>query len=77
MDNIRRQKTGLKGVKRVTVRRRGKTYIYYRHLKTGRNLPGQPNELRFRRELEALDNDLTGVNDGDELTAFVAATVIR
>lgn len=67
MDNLRSRKTGVRGVKRVTVRKSGKVYVYYRHRKTGRNIPGEPHSMQFRRELHALDNDLTGVGSAPPL----------
>lgn len=43
------------GIKRVTVRRRGKVYVYYRHRATGRTIKAQFGTAEFAAEAAQLD----------------------
>lgn len=45
----------IRGIKRVTVRKGGKTYVYYRHRKTGKALTADPGTAEFAAEAARLD----------------------
>jgi integrase len=45
----------VRGIKRVTVKRGGKTYVYYRHRKTGKRLEHAPGTPEFLAEIAALE----------------------
>lgn len=45
----------VKGIKRVTVRKGGKVYIYYRHRATGRTIKAEFGSGAFSAEIAALD----------------------
>lgn len=45
----------IKGVKRITVRKGGKVYVYYRHRASGKTISAAPGSAGFAAEVERLD----------------------